>query len=109
LQAGSKRGSAPAFAVGRLPELPRADNIAVIAAAGRVVSVVPPVLTTDPSAIFAFRGDTEIDQKPGQLAPNPCPPPVGVTGSPMGHRKSRVEHASTRVPSKHADCDVTVM
>jgi len=45
-----------------LPELTRLNNLAVVAAAGDVVAVVPPVLSPDSSAILAFGCDAEVDE-----------------------------------------------
>src|SRR5439155_23120787 len=53
-----------------------------------MVDVVPVVLPPDSLAILALSGKAEVDQRPGQPAAEPCPPPKGMPWTPNHARPS---------------------
>src|SRR5437773_2102025 len=66
-----------------LPQWAVTDDLAVIAPAGFVISVVPVMFGADGLAVAALRCEAEVDQKPRQPATKPRAPFVRVPSHPL--------------------------
>jgi len=72
------------------PQLAVTNDLAVIAPATLVVSVVPVMLGTDDLAVASFRCEAKIDQEPWQSATQPRTPFVGVAAHPLSRSSIRL-------------------